>query len=135
MIDWSNSDFDERLSVWKNFRETLKTLETEEEKLKRVAEFFSRVPYGKRTVDFYTPESWPTPWELLDRDNHCMNTISIMMRNTLKFVGVEATLTLINDGQEDYIVPIVGDKILNFIHGDVGVLTECQDIKILQVIN
>jgi hypothetical protein len=135
MMEWSNTKFEDKLVVWKGFREKLAD-KNEEEKLQSVAKFFSKVPYGKRSIDYYTPESWPTPWELIDRDMHCLNTISLMMKNTLAFVGIDCTLILIDDGQESYILPLIeGGKMLNYDHGQVCNLSDHPEIKVIQKIS
>lgn len=135
MIDWYNTKFEERLLIWKDFREELRDMD-DDTKMSSVANFFSKVPYGKRSIDYYTPESWPSPWELMDRNTHCLNTVSLMIKYTLKFIGIESSLVLIDDGQECYILPVIdGEMVLNYDHGRVCHLSDHPEIKIVQQIS
>ncbi len=49
MIDWYNTKFEERLLAWKDFREELVNMD-DDMKMSSVANFFSKVPYGKRSI-------------------------------------------------------------------------------------
>jgi hypothetical protein len=134
---WFNTSFNEKLQHWKQFRDEVKD-DSIEDKLEKTSVFFSRIGYGKRCIDFHTPSSWPTPWELLDYKTHCLSSISLMMYNTLKFVDVELTLMVIDDGQDEYIVPYHEgtDTILNYYNGSTEKLANIvNDIKILNKIN
>ncbi len=72
----------------------------------------------------------------MDRNTHCLNTVSLMIKHTLRFVGIESSLVLIDDGQECYIVPLVyGEKVLNYDHGRVCQLNDHPEIKIVQSIS
>lgn len=135
MIDWFNSSFDARLTDWKNFREQIEN-ESIEEKLKQTALFFSNTPYCNRSIDYYTPSTWPDPWELINSKIHCLSSISLMMYYTLKFVNVEVNLLLIDDGRDEYVVPYHSDtdSLLNYDFGIIEKLSDLNDIKIVDKI-
>ena len=78
MSEWNNSSAEERLEKWRGFRESLEDL-SEEDLLNTVADFFAAVPIGARCIDFYTPESWPNPWELLYHKLFCTDSISLLI--------------------------------------------------------
>lgn len=132
MMDWQNTLFEYKLGEWKDFRDEISNL-SDVEKLNKTAEFFARLGYGSRTIDYYTPESWPTPWELLDMHSHCKSSISLMMHHTLKFLDVDTKLLLINDGCDDYLIPYheETDSILNFEVPRVAKLSSSKDITII----
>lgn len=136
MIDWFHNSFECRLGDWKQFREQIKDYSTED-KLKQTAEFFRNVPYCNRCIDYYTPESWPDPWELINSKVHCLSTISLMMYYTLKFVEVDVNILLINDGRDTYLMPYheQSDTILNYNFGQIDKLTICEEIKVIEKIN
>ena len=82
MSAWNNSTPEERIANWRELREHISDL-SEEEQINSIAEFFARVPIGARCIDFYTPDSWPTPWELLYHNLFCASTISLLIYHTL----------------------------------------------------
>lgn len=132
-IEWSSSSFETKLIDWKQHREYIIDLQVHE-KLKHTALFFKNTPYGKRTIDYYSPDSWPDAWELMNTNSHCLSSISLMMYYTLKFVNVDVILLLINDGREVYLVPCVEDLnvILNYNFGSVSFLEDIDNITILE---
>jgi hypothetical protein len=131
-IEWSNSSFECKLLDWSQYREEIKNDSTTD-KMVKTARFFSNTPYGKRTIDYYSPETWPDAWTMLNCNVHCLSTTSLMMYYTLKFVGVDTILLLINDGREDYLVPYheETDYLLNFNVGSIALLKDIEDVTIL----
>ena len=57
-----DSSPNERLAKWKQFRDTL---ETSNNPLKDVAEFWSHAPFVSDFLDPQKPNSWPDPWHLI----------------------------------------------------------------------
>ena len=112
---WNTLTDIEVLASWKKLRTSIKDLSCKE-KLQAIAEFSAPIPYGSRTVDYFTPSSWPGPWEILAVRSFCTSSISLLIFYT--FVMVDDTdirLELIDDGQEVYLVPVVDDQfVLNF---------------------
>lgn len=79
--------------------------------------FFSKMPYGARTLDYYSPDKWPTPWEILYSGKFCKNSISLLMFYTLTLTGSDnnVELHLINDNEDMYLVPVIDSKyVLNY---------------------
>lgn len=136
IADWFNANYNDKLYSWKEFRDSISDLSVED-KIEKTCVFFSRIGYSKRAIDFYTPSSWPTPWELLDLKTHCLSSISLMMYHTLKFVDVETTLMLIDDGDDEYLVPYHQntDLVLNYFNGSTEKLSQIECIKIVRSIN
>lgn len=132
-IEWANSSFETKLIDWKQYREDVNDCSTIE-KLSKTAAFFRNTPYSKRTIDYYSPNTWPDAWELINNNIHCLSSISLMMYYTLKFIDVDTILLLINDGREDYLVPyhVETDYLLNFNIGSLTLLNEENDITILE---
>lgn len=133
MSDWNNSTAEERIAKWRELREHIRILE-EEEQLKSIAEFFARVPIGARCIDYYTPDSWPTPWELLYHKLFCASSISLLIYHTLSIaLGEERVeIVLVDTGDDRFLVPIVDKKhIFNFELGKVNNIKECKDLKII----
>lgn len=60
--------FEERMSAWRNFRESL---ETSKDPIQDTIDFYNKAPICKFAADPYTPSCWPDPWELLEENNYC----------------------------------------------------------------
>ena len=105
---------------WGSFRDSIKELELKEQ-IEKIAEYFSSVPIAPRQLDYYTPDTWPTPWELLDSGHLCSSGISILMAYTLLInEQSDFKLLLIDDNTDYYLVPLVADEyILNYSLGEV----------------
>lgn len=133
MSIWNNSTPEERITMWRNFREEIRDL-TKEEQLNKVAKFFAKFPVGARSVDFYTPESWPTPWEILYHKEYCASSVSLLMYYTLKIILPEndVSIVLIDDDKDRFLVPVVENKYLfNYILGEISNIHDYADIRIV----
>lgn len=129
MSKWNNTSAEDRIILWREFREEIASL-PEQDQLNRIAEFFADVPFGARSLDYYTPESWPTPWEILHHKLFCQNTISLLIFHTLNVIlGDERTeIILIEDDRDRYLVPVLDNKhIFNF---ELGQISTIQDPRI-----
>ena len=122
MSEWNNSSAEERIEKWREFRESLDGLQ-EEELLNNVAQFFATVPLGARCIDYYTPESWPTPWELLYHKLYCASSISLLIYHTLCIAlgRNRVQIVLADTGTDCLLLPIVDKKyIFNYELGKVN---------------
>ena len=132
MSEWNNSSAEERIQRWRDFRESLAGL-PDEEVLNNVAEFFASVPIGGRCIDYYTPESWPNPWELLYHNLFCTSSISLLIYHTLCItLGSERVQIILADTKDDLcLLPLVDNKyIFNLELGKVNNIKD-YSIKIL----
>lgn len=137
MSAWNNSTPEERIEKWRNFRNGLGELE-DEDLLNSIAHFFASVPIGARCVDFYTPESWPTPWEILYDKLFCTSSISLLIYYTLTITLDEdrATIVLIDTGDDLFLAPLVDKKhIFNIELGKVNNIKEWPSIDIVDDFN
>lgn len=129
MSNWNNASAEERIILWRNFREEIASLQ-EQEQLNRIAEFFADIPIGARCLDYYTPSSWPTPWEILHHKLFCSNAISLLIFHTLNVVlgDGRAEIILIEDDRDRYLVPLLDNKhIFNF---ELGMISTVHDPRI-----
>lgn len=118
---WLNNSTDELFESWKNFRNSLKSL-TEEETIKNTNVYFASVPREDRTLDYYTPSSWPTPWEVLNDKTFCNNSVTLLVYYTLFLApsidNDKLDIYLLDDGQDEFIVVLYKNKyLLNYIEG------------------
>ncbi len=128
MSEWNNSSAEERIEKWREFRESLNGLD-DEELLNNVAQFFATVPLGARCIDFYTPDSWPTPWELLYHKLYCPSSISLLIYHTLCIAlgNDRVQIVLADTGTDRLLVPIVDKKyIFNYELGKVNKIKDHQ---------
>ena len=133
MSDWNNSTPEERIERWREFRESLEGL-SEEEVLNNVAEFFAAVPIGARCIDYYTPDSWPTPWELLYHQLFCTSSISLLIYHTLCIaIGEDrVAIVLADTGNDRCLIPIVDkQRVFNYELGKVNNITKCTTLEIV----
>jgi hypothetical protein len=125
MIAYQTSSAEERTFAWREFRKSIEHL-TIDEQISEVAKFFSTVPIGARSLDFYTPSTWPTPWEILFHETYCQNTISLLIYYSLKLIpnfNKKVDLWLIDDEEDRFIVPVINDQyILNYELGLISTL-------------
>lgn len=134
-IIWNQTPTDEKLRIWKKFREHIAHMPTVE-RLEQVAHFFAHIPIGARAVDFYDPRQWPTPWELIHSGACCPSTTSLLMYHSLTLSGTDARLKLIliDDHYDVYLIPVVDDiYVLNYELNTVSQWADvAPDVKILK---
>lgn len=113
---------DERLHLWKQFRNEIKDLSLNS-RLEKIAEFCSTIPDGRRTMDYYSPADWPTPWEIIFRGEFCKSSISLIIFYTLALSNGKEQIELwvVKDNNGDYLLPVINDQfILNYEIGKVS---------------
>jgi hypothetical protein len=79
----------DRLAHWKSFRKTLPRF-PEAEQMKQVVEYWALPPLMTFAYDPEVPNSWGTPWEMIDEGNWCRNSVAIGMEFTLRLSGWDA---------------------------------------------
>ena len=78
---WLETTTDERISLWREFRNNLETSSTPFED---VQEFWKSAPRTTRGLDPWNSQLWLSPWELLEENRFCPVAIPLMMGWTLK---------------------------------------------------
>lgn len=126
---WQNTTSQDRLTQWRDLRTDIKELTTEEQ-IHRISQFFSTTPIGSRTLDYYTPESWPTPWEILHTGAFCTNSISLLIYYTFQLdekFNDEVNLYLVEDESDRYLLPVINDHfVLNY---ELGAISKWLELK------
>lgn len=77
MID----QFEERLSVWHDFRLTLESHPTP---LEATINFWNHVDESRRNLDPYDKTTWPDPWEMIEENDYCDFTKLLAVAYTFK---------------------------------------------------
>lgn len=133
MSIWNNLTPEERIAKWRELREQIQDL-PEDEMLNSIASFFADMPIGSRCIDFYTPDSWPTPWELLYNQLFCTSSISLLIYHTLSLVldNNRVEIILIDTNDDRFLVPLVDkQRIFNFELGKVNNIKDYPKIEII----
>lgn len=134
-MSWNTIPNDERLHLWKKLRDDVRLLPLTEQ-MAEIARFCSKMPFGSRTLDYYSPEDWPTPWEILFHGSFCTSSISLLMFYTLilQNPSPDVELHLVEDTDGLYLLPIINDQfVLNYELAAVNNYSEIQDnFKVLQ---
>ena len=58
----------ERLRLWRELRESIETCD---DPLAKVVEFWNTAPIFAISLDPYNPDTWPTPWEMIQENQYC----------------------------------------------------------------
>lgn len=70
----------DRVSEWKKLRENLTNAIPVKNKCKLIVDFWKHAPISTKTLlDWDDCESWPTAWELLDKNNYCYSSLALGM--------------------------------------------------------
>lgn len=128
-MSWNNIPDNERLHLWKKLRADLKD-QVFREQMTTVAKFFATMPYGTRTIDYYTPSDWPTPWEIIFHGRLCKSSISLLIFYTFSLLHTQNNfeLYLIDDGEDEYLLPVIDNQfVLNYHLGEVSKYLDIRD--------
>lgn len=124
----------EKILAWRELRQDLfnKTLD---QIIEQVNHWWTFSPWVKKTIDPYKPESWPTPWDMINRGEFCRSAISLGQAYTLWLCAPSANveLWLINNFSEKdvHLVVVIDEKtMLNYTLGQVFSVEEC-DFEVL----
>jgi hypothetical protein len=135
-MNWHQLTNDEHLRLWKELRLALVGLPLIEQ-LTRVANFCAPIPYGSRSVDYYSPLEWPTPWEIIYFNSFCTSSISLLAFYTLCLLtdDINVELHLIDDGDEIFMIPVVDNQyVVNYYPNEISMYPDIEkDFKVLQI--
>jgi len=105
---------EDRLKIWRDIRQN------KDLSLSNLLEKFSKIKQLSRYLDYYTPSSWPTPFEIVHEGYLCQSGITLVLTATLldrKFVSqgtLELPVISNNINGNTGLVLIEGDKVFNF---------------------
>ncbi len=133
---WNGISDEERLHLWKDFRKSMADVEFHKQLL-ATAKFYAAMPYGSRTLDYYNPVDWPTPWEILYHGSFCKSSISLLIFHTIAMIssGHKLEMHLVDDNGDIYLLPVIDDQnVLNYELGVVSSTLEInKDLTVLRV--
>ncbi len=121
-MNWNNIPNGERLRLWKKLREDINDIDFDLQ-LHNIAKFCMNMPIGHRSIDYYTADDWPTPWEILFHGTFCSSSVSLLMFHTLCLLPDKNhlfELYLIED-DDVYLLPVIDNQfVLNYQLGSVN---------------
>lgn len=129
MTNWNTLTDHERILEWRRFRLSLEGLD-DHQTIQSIAEYFKTVPISSRYIDYYTPESWPSPWDILSMGWSCESSISLLMAHTLKLSGYDCEVFLVDSPLGEFLLPVINGLLLNYELGRAVDLQSQQDIII-----
>lgn len=109
MFHHAHSKF-ERLSTWRSFRQNF------EGSVQDIVDEFSKIKVENRYIDYYTPEHWPTVFEIVQEGMFCQSGMTLVMAATLDYCG------LINS--QKIHLPVIS----NYISGNEGLVLVHEDM-------
>lgn len=90
-----------------------------------VVEAFANAHVEKRFIDYYTPESWPNVFDIVQEGLICQSGLTLIMASTLSYLGLmntqDAEVVVISNhvtGHEGLVLHCDG-KYINFLPGEI----------------
>ena len=86
----------QRISIWRDYKNGRPTI-------KNVLQYIDSIETIGRTFDYYTPSTWPTPWEILDQGMFCVSGKAILLYHTLaqlKYIDTRNVRWLVVENKE-----------------------------------
>ena len=112
---------EDRLSVWRLFRQNFPADGTVEDALAA----FETVNLERRCIDYYTPENWPSPFEIVADNLLCQSGLTLVIASTLVHLGFIKSDNCRFDAVSNYLTGHDGlvlahnNFVYNFLPGEV----------------
>jgi hypothetical protein len=124
----------EKILAWRELRQEL-TDKTVEEIINHINTWWTFSPWVKKTLDPYRPDTWPNPWDMINRGEFCRSAIALGQAYTLWLCVPHAKteLWLVNNFSEKdiHLVAVIDEKfVLNYTLGQVMLVDNC-DFEVL----
>ena len=114
----------ELLSQWKMVRNQLREL-PEKEQLLSVVSFWIKAPLKKMAYDPETLDDYPSPWDMMNENDWCQNSVAVGMDFTLRLGGWSADrlqIKMIRDYDlsiQRLVLVVDGKYFLNYEYGEI----------------
>ena len=113
---------EDRMAIWRSFRQNFSK---ETGTAQQVVEAFASAKPLRRCIDYYTPESWPLPFEVVVENMLCQSGLTLVLASTLLNLGFVKNTQLQFDAISNYLtgtdglVFIDNDLVYNFLPGEI----------------
>lgn len=107
------------LDAWRNFRQN------DFESIEHLVKTFPFQLFESRYLDYYTPSSWPSPFEIVSQGYFCQSGITLVLTATLiykKFANpIEISLPVISNNitGSTGLVFVFNNQVFNFTPGKI----------------
>jgi len=126
----------QRLSLWRQFRKTLASMEYLE-RLQEVVDFWRMAPMSSMHTDIYDSSTWLGPWDFIWNGEYDENSVALGIAYTLQLESYsQCEIWLVQNTKKSYInliVSVDNKHILNYNYGIVNSINDLnEDTTILQ---
>ena len=126
----------QRLSLWRQFRKTLASMEYLE-RLQEVVDFWRMAPMSSMHTDIYDSSTWLGPWDFIWNGEYDENSVALGIAYTLQLESYsQCEIWLVQNTKKSYInliVSVDNKHILNYNYGIVNSIEDLdEDTTILQ---
>jgi hypothetical protein len=110
-------NFKKRLTVWKEFREKLETVDNP---IHQLIGFWNKAPIKSLTCDPFDETTWLDPWQLIESNDYCEFSKLLAMYYTLalteRFKKSNFKLSIVQDKQQQqlYYVLLVDNIVIGY---------------------
>ena len=118
---------EDRLSKFRNLRQTPDLTQHQ------IVQAFADVKPAPRYLDFYTPESWPSVFEIVSDGLFCQSGITLMITSLLVYAGIvnspEICLPAVNNtinGNQGLVLEH-NNQVYNFLPGKVVSVSQARE--------
>lgn len=119
----------EKILAWRDLREHVKRGNFDQA-IKVIEDWWTFTPWVRKTMDPYKPDTWPTPWDMINKGQFCRSAIALGEAYTIWtcFPNIDTELWLINNFSEKdihLIVVIQKNTVLNYTPSQILTLDDC----------
>lgn len=113
------------MAQWKALRANLQG-KPDLEQLQDVVDYWSKAPLATMAYDPEALDTYETPWEMMNNNDWCRNSVAVGMEFTLRLAGWAAdrmTIKMLRDydiSDQKLVVEIDGKYLLNYEYGAVS---------------
>ena len=111
--------YEQRLASWRYLRDCV---ETAQDPIQEVIDFYSKAPLHTIAADPYTPSTWPDPWELLEENIYCPFVKILAICYTLQLTDVlsgadfEIHITYDREMSQTFYLLYVNNQVIGYQH-------------------
>ena len=119
----------ERLAAWRKFRQEFPANGTADD----VIDAFSKIIIDRRILDYYTPENWPDPFEIVSEGHFCQSGLTLVIASTLLNLQLikpsECRFDVISNHitGADGLVFVYNERVYNFLQDSIVTLDYCEN--------
>ena len=119
----------EKILAWRELRQNAMGM-TVDDLVQAVNTWWTFSPWVRKTIDPYKPETWPNPWDMINRGEFCRSAIALGQAYTLWITAPNSNveLWLVNNFSEKdvHLVAVIDEKtVLNYTLGHVLPIEQC----------